>query len=183
MKRIKKLSVIAIAIVLIFASCKKGTNDPTFSFSSRDARITAEWVLKTSNNTIVHVEIIGSETYTETTTYVFDGTTMKKTKNIGFGDEIISYPYAYEIVINKDGTYNETENKDGEKTEKTNYWFWANSDKSKIAINFAGIGTFMINRLAKDELVLTQSTVTSNTDADGNVSTDNSDIIMTFSKK
>lgn len=173
-----------LSIILIFGSCKKGENDPSFSLKSRDARITADWVLNSMNKSKVVVSKIGQETlYTSTTTYVFDGTTMTETSNIGFGDQVKSYPYSLEIVINENGTYNQTEITDGEKTETTDYWFWANSDKSKIAVTLSGNGTYMINRLAKDELVLTQSTVTTNTDAEGNVETHNNDLTMTFSKK
>ncbi len=173
------------AVMLLFSvsSCKKGANDPAFPFSSRDARITADWVLNSLNQTTVHTETVGDNTYTSTTTYVFDGTTMKKSSENGFGTQEESYPYSYEIIINEDGTYNETVNEDGEKTEKTDYWFWANSDKSKIAITFDGIGTFMIDRLAKDELVLFRSIVSSNTDTDGNTTVDKTDITMIFSKK
>ncbi|RLD47935.1 MAG: hypothetical protein DRI94_13250 [Bacteroidetes bacterium] len=181
----KGIILIALfAIVLAFGSCKKGVNDPSFSFKSRDARITADWVLSSMNKSRVEVTTAGQETlYTSTTTYVFDGTDMTETSNNGIGDDIESYSYSYEIVINDDGTYNETETNDGEKFEKTDYWFWANSDKTKIAVTFSGNGTYMIDRLAKDELVLTQSTVTSETDSDGYVTTVNNDLIMSFTKK
>jgi len=181
----KGIILIALfAIVLAFGSCKKGANDPSFSFKSRDARITADWVLSSMTNSSITVRKNGQETLnTLTTTYVFDGTTMTKTFNDGFGDQVTSYPYSYEIVINDDGTYNETETNDGEKSEKTDYWFWANSDKTKIAVTFSGNGTYMINRLAKDELVLTQSAVSSETNTDGYVTTVNNDLIMSFSIK
>lgn len=180
-KRFFLISLLGIA--LVFGSCKKGVNDPSFSFSSRDARITAEWILNSMNKSTVTVIKAGDQTYTSTTTYVFDGTTMTETSNNGFGDQVSSYPYSYETDINNDGTYKETESKDGVKTEKTNYWYWANSDKKKIAVTFSGNGTFMIDRLAKDELILKQSTVTTTTDTEGNVTTSNYDLIMTFSKK
>ncbi len=183
MKNKKNILIIILGITLIFGSCKKGENDPSFSFSSRDARITSEWVLNSMNKSNIQVIESGPDTYTSKTTYVFDGTTMTETSNNGFGDQVQTYPYSYEIVINENGTYNETAIEDGEKYEKTDYWFWANSDKKKIAVTFSGNGTYMIDRLAKDELVLTQSTVTSNTDAEGKVTTKNEDLIMTFSKK
>ncbi len=182
--KFKKLILISVlGIATLFSSCKKGADDPAFSFMSRDARITADWVLSSMNETNVHVIKGGSSTYTTTKTYVFDGTTIQYTLKDDFGTQTTSYPYSYEININKKGTYNETEVEDGEKTETTDYWFWANSDKNKIAISFSGIGTYMINRLAKDELVLTQATVSSNTDGDGNVTSDTNNISMTFSKK
>ncbi len=182
----KNKGIILIAlfgIALIFGSCKKGVNDPSFSLKSRDARITADWVLNSMNKSGIQVIKVGQETYTSTTTYVFDGTTMTETSNVGFGDQVSSYPYSYEMVINDDGTYNETETVDGEKFETTDYWFWANSDKTKIAVTFSGKGTYMINRLAKDELVLTQSSVSSETDTDGKITTVNNDLTMSFSKK
>ena len=180
----KGIILIALfAIVLTFGSCKKGVNDPSFSFKSRDARITADWILNSMNKSRVEVTQAGQQTYTSTTTYAFDGTTMTETSNVGFGDQVTSYPYSYEIVINDDGTYNETETNDGEKSEITDYWFWANSDKTKIAVTFSGNGTYMIDRLAKDELVLTKSTVTSETDSDGYVTTVNNDLTMSFTKK
>jgi len=183
MKHNRNILIALLGITLTIASCKKGENDPSFSFSSRNARITAEWILNSMNKSTVTILKAGDATYTSTTTYVFDGTTMTETSNNGFGDQIISYPYSYETNINKDGTYNETESKDDVKTEKTDYWYWANADKSKIAVTFSGNGTFIINRLAKDELILKQSTSTSTTDTEGNVTTNNYDLTMTFSKK
>lgn len=183
MKNKAIILTVILSITLIFGSCKKGANDPSFSFRSRDARITADWVLNSMESSSVTVQNVGDVTYTSTTKSVFDGTTMTITSNIGFGDQVESYPYSYELNINNDGTYNETEITDGDKTEKTDYWFWANADKSKIAVTFSGNGTYMINRLAKDELIITQSTTTTNTSAEGNVTTHNNDLTMTFSKK
>lgn len=174
---------VILGFTLIFSSCKKGANDPTFSFSSRDARITADWLLESMNSSTVTVDQVGGTAYTSTTKYVFDGTTMKKTSENGFGTQEFSYPYAYELNINPDGIYKVVEEEDGEKSENTNYWFWANSDKKKIAISFSGIGTYMIDRLAKDELVLTHSESTSDTNENGDVSTTDTNLIMTFSKK
>ncbi len=170
-------------IALVFGSCKKGANDPSFSFKSRDARITADWNLSSMSKSNVVVQDNGQISYTSKTTYVFDGTTMTETSNIGFGDQTESYPYSYEIAINDDGTYNETEINDGDKTEITDYWFWANADKKKIAISFSGKGTYLIDRLAKDELVLMQSSVETDTDSDGNTETTTKSLVMTFSKK
>lgn len=183
MKNKAIILTVILSITLIFGSCKKGANDPSFSFKSRDARITTDWILSSMDSSSVKVDSVGGLTYTSTTTNVFDGTTMTITSNIGFGDQVESYPYSYDLNINNDGTYNETEITDGDKTEKTDYWFWANADKSKIAVTFSGNGTYMINRLAKDELILTQSTTTTTTSADGNVTTHNNNLTMTFSKK
>ena len=169
-----------LATAVIFSSCKKGVNDPTFSFSSRDARITADWILASMSQTNQHIQQVADNTYTSTTTYSFDGTTMKETSENGFGTQEENYPYSFELMINDDGTYNSTEVEDGDKYEKTNYWFWANSDKNKIAVTFDGFGTFIINRLAKDEMVLTQSIEEAHTDSDGNVTTDKSNLTMTF---
>ncbi len=168
-----------LGIATIFTSCKKGANDPSFSFSSRDARITADWVLTSMTKTSYTSGLI----YTSTTTYDFDGTTMTEKSENGFGTQTTSYPYAYELTINKEGDYKKTVTDDGNKSEYTDYWFWANSDKSKIAVTFSGTGTYMINRLAKDELVLTQSNTSVNTDSDGNVSTVKVNLTMTFNKK
>lgn len=180
MKTTKQILTLLLVSGLLFSSCKKGVNDPTFSFSSRDARITADWILNSMTQVNKHIQQISDNTYTSTTTYSFDGTTMKETSVNGFGTQEETYPYSFELIINDDGTYNSVENEDGDKYEKTNYWFWANADKNKIAVTFDDFGTFTINRLAKDELVLTQSTVNVHTDSDGNTTTDSSDLTMTF---
>jgi hypothetical protein len=176
------LAVIA-AFAIIFGSCKKGINDPSVPFSTRDARITNDWVLNSSNASSVTVNVVGGTQYTSSTTHVFDGTTMKETSNNGFGTQEQSYPYSYELNIKNDGTYDAIETNDGVKNENTNYWFWADSDKNKIAVTFSDEGTFMIDRLAKDELILTHSETTSNTQENGDVSTTEINTTMTFAKK
>ncbi len=181
MKTTKQILTLLLVSGLLFTSCKKGVNDPTFSLSSRDARITADWILNSMTQITTNVYQVSDNTYTSTTTYSFDGTTMKKISENGFGTQEETYPYSFELIINDDGTYNSVKNEDGDKYEKTNYWFWADSDKNKIAVTFDDFETFTINRLAKDELVLTQSTVSIYTDSDGNKVTDNNDITMTFS--
>ncbi len=183
MKHTKIFFTALLGIALVFGSCKKGENDPSFTFMSRDSRITSEWELDAMNLTNITVISTGQETYTSKTTYVFDGTTMTETSDNGFGEQVESYPYSYEIVINDDGTYNETEIKDGKEYTRTDYWFWADADKSKIAVTFSGKGTYMIDRLAKDELVIKKTTETSNTDASGNVTTQSEGLIMSFTKK
>ncbi len=183
MKTKKLIFTLVLATGIIFSSCKKGANDPAFSFKSRDARITADWILVSMTQINKNIQQVADNTYTSTTTYSFDGTTMNVTSKNGFGTQEENYSYSLELKINDDGTYNSTEVEDGDKHEKTNYWFWANADKNKIAVTFDGFGTFIINRLAKDEMVLTQSTENVHTDSDGNVTTDKSNLTMTFNVK
>jgi len=49
MKNTKRLLFIVIIISFSLTNCKKGEDDPFFSFRSRKARITGEWVLKSGN--------------------------------------------------------------------------------------------------------------------------------------
>ncbi|MBT3963903.1 MAG: hypothetical protein HOE95_07270, partial [Flavobacteriales bacterium] len=45
----KKLIGISLVVVLMLPGCKKGEEDPFFSFSSRKGRLAGEWVVSSYN--------------------------------------------------------------------------------------------------------------------------------------
>jgi hypothetical protein len=51
MKKIKIALFLVLAAMLILPSCKKGDNDPFFSFHSRKARVVGTWKLKSGSIT------------------------------------------------------------------------------------------------------------------------------------
>ncbi len=183
MKHTIFLLTIFSASLLITSSCKKGENDPSLPFTSRDARITAKWILKSSNTEIETTDFVGGTNYKIKTKKVFDGTTMKETVENGVDVEQFNYPYSFDLEIKKNGIYELSVTNDGVKTNKTNYWFWQNSDKNKTGINLAGQGIYMIDRLANKELTLIKHEITSVTQENGNISTTETNIQMVFEKE
>lgn len=169
---------IAAFAVLLLQSCKKGENDPFLSLKTRDARITGEWELSTS--------------YSESRqSYTYDGTTTTSTSSSVYenGQEIYksdSYTdtsvYSLVMEINKDGSSTFTYTHEGDIETESGTWYWANNAKNKTGIVING-DDMVIDRLAKDELVLKEDYNSKSTNPDGN-NTEYSNVgTMTFTKK
>lgn len=173
-------SAVVLSIVLIFNACKKSDNDPFLTFSTRDARITNTWKLVKFQS--VETEINELD-FSETSRYEFDGTTMSE-YHIDFFGNITedSYTYSDSLKINKNGTYNQIITSDGEKDEITSYWFWYDSNKNKIGIIFEDAGTYLIQRLAKDELILERYLFLETTNEDGDNNTQTTEEVLTYNK-
>ena len=143
----KKLIVLLVTISMamsFFNSCKKGTNDPSISLRSRDARLIQKWKLTgmTSTVTSVDTNTIGTTFTTITTTKTFDGTTLSSTMSITNGttgttnSTTATSTGSYLLTINKDGTvsYTQTYKATGvplETNTGTGTWNWLDAKKSK----------------------------------------------------
>lgn len=182
MKKNFILPLLLLGILISFNACKKSKNDPFLPFSTRDARITNSWVLSLMNVTITE-EINAGDPFVKTWSYIFDGSTMTETNTDGFGSSTEEYSYSHELEILKEGTYLETINNNNNKTEVNSTWYWYDANKNKIGIILSESGTFMIDRLAKDELILKQSSVKTETNEDGIKTINTEDIVMNFRKK
>jgi len=178
MKKIFPVFLI-FAMVINFTSCKKGDNDPTLPFGTRDGLITNTWTLQSLTKTVTSVNALGS---TDTRTYIFDGSTMtEKHTNIWGAISEDSYAYSDSLVISKDNTYYRAIEEGDSKTETKAFWYWHNSNKNKIGISFKNGTIYFINRLARKELVLEYSDYVVNTDGDGNVVTVTNNEMLTYS--
>jgi len=172
------LTIAVIAGSLIFNSCKKSENDPFLPFMTRDARITNTWNLKSLNKSIITLNELG---FTDTKTYVFDGTEMTETHEDFFGTTTEStYIYSNVIDIQKGNEYKQTITTGADTYELNSFWYWHDSDKNKIGIIFDDGNTYIIKRLAKDELVLESSKYTVNTYENGDKSTYTYSELLTF---
>lgn len=133
-KFVKKTIVFALAVGSLssFYGCKKGENDPFFSFKTRKARITGEWILSEGTTTNKTVGLSANPVDTLVTIFVFDGTN----KLFSSGS---SLAYTETFDIRKDGTF-ELEVKEGTnlKMIKGNWYFAGKSPdgdlKNKEAI-------------------------------------------------
>ena len=178
MKKKYLIFPVIISIIVLFNACKKSDNDPLLPFRTRDARITNTWKL-------VKLQIDSTEVNSLNTTkkdqYNFDGTTMYEYHIDFFGNDTEdSYTYSDNLVINKDGTYNQTILYGSNKTEITSCWFWYDSNKNKIGIIFEDKGTYLIQRLAKDELIIERYLFTETTDEEGDKNTLTVEEVLTY---
>ncbi|MBK7129574.1 MAG: hypothetical protein IPM74_06280 [Crocinitomicaceae bacterium] len=96
------------ALLLATPSCKKGENDPFLSLSSRKARISGEWTVSGYESSYENHD--GSDVWTGTET--FNGTTITGTWSQTVGgvttsgnDSETRTVSLYDVIINKDGTY------------------------------------------------------------------------------
>ena len=180
MKKKYLIFPVIISIIILFNACKKSDNDPLLPFRTRDARITNTWKL-------VKLQIdsteVNSFNKTKADLYNFDGTTMNE-YHIDFFDNDTedSYTYSDNLVINKNGTYNQTIISNGVKNEITSCWFWYDSNKNKTGIIFEDKETYLIQRLAKDELILERYLFTETTDAEGNKNKLTVEEVLTYNK-
>lgn len=113
MKKLKQLFLISIIIVFAFPSCKKGENDPFLSLRSRKARLTGEWELKAG--TLTFTDISGSWTTT------YNGTTATSPSG--------TYLYTEKWSIKKDGSFELTNNFDGDISTTKGYWSFGDKVK------------------------------------------------------
>ena len=167
-----------IGISLIFSSCKKSENDPLLPFSTRDARITNTWELKSSSKSEIKINQLG---HTDSKQFVFDGTEMSEEHTDFFGTTTEdSYTYSESLVISKANIYTQTTVKRGETSEMNSYWFWFDSDKNKIGIIFEAGNTYIIQRLSKDELILESSEYSVVTSETGETSSETYSEVLTY---
>jgi len=102
------LMIAAGALLLATPSCKKGENDPFMSLSSRKARISGEW--NVTGYSADWLSVDGSDSWSGTET--FNGSTITGTYSNTVGGTTTSgndpdtrTVSLYDVIINKDGTY------------------------------------------------------------------------------
>ena len=121
--------ILALIISFIFASCKKGEDDPIISLRSRTTRLTGEWRL-----------VSGTAAYTTTgynETYSIDGTNV--TETITSSKYYYTGKYILNLTILKDGTFCFKEFLAGATLEASGTWNFNNGigeDKKKEDVIF-----------------------------------------------
>lgn len=130
MKHFFQLTIGAILLIGLTNSCKKGEEDPLFSFHSRKARIAGEWTLtnielgsKTVNGNTVVTTVTGYDGQTEvtSTTVTTSGTTVSST--------VSSSSYTQQMTFEKDGTYTQIRSENGELTTVKGTWIFLKKSK------------------------------------------------------
>lgn len=163
--------LLVILSLIVIPSCKKGEDDPFISFRSRDARITAKWKL-------VNYESQSNSSGGSSSSSVLNGSILTVTNSGGS----YSYSYSEELEINSDGTYNLTTIRDGDISTSTYFWYWLNDSQKKTSIGLGGLGTFKIDKLSHNELILRDESSILNV-SNGNTFSTNPRSIKTFERQ
>lgn len=135
-------------------ACKKGENDPFISLKTRKGRITGEW--KLVEGTVIETETIDGETGVYQTTY----TSSTRVDDDGSTDD-----YTENLIINRDGTYEEIIVQNGSTVKVKGNWYFSgkNEDidlKKKEAVVFSETehvflnGTTTYEGLHADRIIL-----------------------------
>ncbi len=177
MKTIKLFAIAAVALIAL-QSCKKGENDPFLSLKSRDARIVGNWELTTSYSEFrqgftydgVTTETVNSSVYE-------NGIEIYKTDSYSDTSE-----YTSTLEINKDGSSLLRNVYPSEEETESGTWFWSNNTKKKTGIIING-DDYIIDRLAKDELILKEDYQSNYVNPDGSGSSYSRVSTITFTKK
>jgi len=153
--------MMVFALSLSFVGCKKGENDPFISLKSRDGRITGTWKLSNVDQSNENTTNSSGKIVSTTTTEKYDGTNWTSS---GFGPAN-TFPFSYEITIEKDGTWSSIEIDDGDTKEESGYWSWTDSKKNKTGI-FIANAFWTIDQLKNKEMITINDTFDKDTDKD-----------------
>ncbi len=113
--KIQMKLIIALAVVAgVMTGCKKGENDPFFSFKSRKARLAGSWVISELDvEEKSHWTDWAAQEYNSVSTRTYDGARMVHSwtdSQVGgattSGSEV--YAYKHELEFTKEGTFVQT---------------------------------------------------------------------------
>lgn len=204
MKTFSKWMLPALAVVLTFTllnSCKKGEDDPWFSFYSRKSRLCQDWKITSYKRT----EMLNSNIIA----YTFDGSTYRK---IG-SNYTYSSPGTMKISFSKTGAYKweqsiandtstyiysesgnwyftgggkdtDTKNKELIGLQREDFTESFSSTAINTSVSFYGSGDletniYRLQKLASDEVVIVSEATTSYTsDTDNNIKKITTEIIL-----
>lgn len=122
MKKILKLVLLGVIVSTSFTSCKKGANDPFLSFKSRKSRLTGEWSLSDGKITQTFSGSGGGGTYVTT----YDGST----ETITYTGNSSTKVYTQTWTFDKDGSWEESLNDDGNTSTTNGYWLFTCGSKA-----------------------------------------------------
>ncbi len=140
-KKFRNALTFAVAAVIMgpmFSGCKKGDNDPFFSFRSRAGRVEGKWAVSKGSGTSV-------DNNQKTTTWTYANPVYTKVKDGNTSTDSITYTYEF----TKDGkfTFTEIQTENGTTSTSTVTGTWNFTD---------GVG----DKPNKSQIILTTGTVT-----------------------
>lgn len=130
MKKIEGvLNILICGMLLLLSNCKKGEEDPRISFTSRKARVTGDWHLKTGTSSLT--EINAKNSYS--TLLQLDGSGYTRTETPAGGPPTVYLgKYSMSISFKKDGNFSLTEIINGDNLMASGTWnFTSNVGKYK----------------------------------------------------
>lgn len=170
----KKCFLIALFALLLLpiVSCKKGSEDPTISFRSRNNRLEGTWniVECNFNRNIISISNATDTSYTRSSFKNDSGNTVRRYN--GIIEKLNNYVGTASLEFTKDGfiLYKEQHNASGGNLESTSdgIWNWRKTGKSKYSISIGtGSGTplgfifkggeFTVTKLSHKEIILESS--------------------------
>lgn len=170
----KKCYLIALFTLLLLpiVSCKKGSEDPTISFRSRNNRLEGTWniVECNFNRNIISISNATDTSYTRSSFKNDSGNTVRRYN--GIIEKLNNYVGTASLEFTKDGfiRYKEQHNASGGNLESTSdgIWNWRKTGKSKYSISIGtGSGTplgfifkggeFTVTKLSHKEIILESS--------------------------
>lgn len=160
MKRIFLFLIISSSFLLLVSSCKKGEDDPSISFRSRDSRFVGNWKVKLIDYVGSFSNAGGKVTYS----IVLNGSTLNYTQTengVENQTTLTDYNMNIEIKKNNDYTFVQTYLINGESRNHSysRKWYWLNSDKTLVFMSidcgsFRSFDRWHLRELKNKELVL-----------------------------
>ncbi|MDP2387535.1 MAG: hypothetical protein Q8M29_14255 [Bacteroidota bacterium] len=118
--KIKNQIFLFVLTILFVASCKKGEEDPTFSFRTRKNRVVGDWKLKSGKSTYEETGSNGAVSYSDGFIYSESGYTY--TTGTGWSTQVYAGSHSYKLEFSKDGTVASTETLDGQAITNKGLW-------------------------------------------------------------
>jgi len=121
MKRLFNIFNLFFIALIIFAGCKKGEEDPNFSFRTRKDRLTGDWILTRGFISSTNKNSTVNTTYSNST-YI---TTSSQNPEL-----VIEGNYSRTLSINKEGNFIDETYKDDQFLKMQGEWTFLSGNKS-----------------------------------------------------
>jgi hypothetical protein len=121
----RRIILIIMVAIIAFSGCRKGEDDPFFSFKSRTNRLCGNWRLAEFNMKVY----IGVGLQVN---YSYEIQMLAGQAKVLFqGTEVDAYSYIENWEINKEGVYSITTKTSGNLYEESGKWSWCGKDKNR----------------------------------------------------
>ncbi len=172
-------------MTLIFVSCKKGEEDPSFSLRTRKNRVVGDWKVSSGKTTYEESASNGSIPYSEV--YLYTETGYSYTETTGIVSQQYEGGHSYYMKFNRNGAILFTEIFDGSMSTYRGKWDFNKGvgdakAKEKINVHFESLensagtktykgdqinATYSITELRNRKMVLRSEYTIKNTDGTG----------------
>lgn len=134
------LLLFLIGSAFSFSGCKVGDDDPAISFRSRDARLKANWKMRTMQQVIeINSQTVGGVATRTQIQSDFDGNDLRvKTflNGLQVGDSVVGF--SYQMMLKDDGKVNYENTviilQLGTKSFGNDAWYWLDTDQKKARV-------------------------------------------------